>query len=70
MKVKIVKEVKRSDGLRRFACGDVYPQSTYVRTICREVENILKYAVFRLSHKNHRQTSVLELEKPSENNQS
>ena len=23
MKVKMVKEVKRSDGLRRFACGDV-----------------------------------------------
>ena len=24
MKVKIVKEVKRSDGLWRFACGDVF----------------------------------------------
>ena len=24
MKVKFVKEVKRSDGLWRFACGDVY----------------------------------------------
>ena len=26
MKVKIVKEVKRSDGLWRFACGDVLKQ--------------------------------------------
>ena len=24
MKIKMVKEVKRSDGLWRFACGDVY----------------------------------------------
>ena len=24
MKVKIVKEVKKSDGLWRFACGDVF----------------------------------------------
>ena len=27
MKVKIVKEVKKSDGLWRFACGDVFFQN-------------------------------------------
>ena len=27
MKVKIVEEVKRSDGLWRFACGDVFKRS-------------------------------------------
>ena len=30
MKVKIVKEVKRSDGLWRFACGDVFLQKDIV----------------------------------------
>ena len=30
MKVKIVKEVKRSDGLWRFACGDVFSNSWYL----------------------------------------
>ena len=29
MKVKIVKEVKRSDDLWRFACGDVYNDNAY-----------------------------------------
>ena len=29
MKVRIVKEVKRSDGLWRFACGDVFLKNSY-----------------------------------------
>ena len=29
MKVQIVKEVKRSDGLGRFACGDVFVENSF-----------------------------------------
>ena len=47
-----------------------YPQSNDVRTICREVEHVVKYVVFGFPTKNHPQTSVLKLEKPSENNRS
>ena len=31
MKVRIVKEVKRSDGLWRFACGDVFKEASKLR---------------------------------------
>ena len=47
-----------------------YPQSTDIRTICREFEHVIKYVVFGFPTKNHPQTSVLKLEKPSENNRS
>ena len=40
-----------------------YPQSTDVRTICREFEHVVKHVVFGFPTKNHPQTAVLKLEK-------
>ena len=40
-----------------------YPQSTDIRTICREFEHAVKFVVFGFPTKNHPQTLVLKLEK-------
>ena len=39
MKVEIVKEVKRSDGLWRFACGDVFDLLLILRRVWRPLVN-------------------------------
>ena len=45
MKVKIVKEVKKSDGLWRFACGDVFKFMRSDRTYTKAGEWFLCYAL-------------------------
>ena len=40
-----------------------FPQSTDIRTICREFEHVVKYVAFGFPTKNHPQTLVLKLEK-------